>query len=143
MKKISRKLAAKIYLDAAERLFIKTPYRNLPIYACRAISYAAHYMGLKPHIARRLKLEFRNIFAKDQDFWDVWWEAYVEIAWTDKQCWNGYIPDARKMFRKNLSANQNLLTQRTIALCLMAHLAEDGQLDLSEHYEDEQEPDLF
>lgn len=143
MKKISCKLATKIYLDAAERLFIKTPSRVLPIYACRAISHSAHYMGLKPYLARRLRLEFRNIFAKDKDLLETWWKAYVNIEWTDKQCRNGYIPDTRKIFRKNLSANQNLLTQRTIALCLMAHLAKDGQLNLSPRNEDEQEPGLF
>jgi hypothetical protein len=57
----------------------------------------------------------------------VWWKEYVRVHTR-----YDYNLTRLQLYRRNMKLVQNhkLLTQRTIALCLMAELAKDGQLDV-------------
>lgn len=117
---------AKIYLKAAELLFVWRPYRHVPIYACRAITLAHFKLpntSANFDLGTQLRARFCAFFMGRHNAYDLWWGPHVDIS--------SYLL-IRSCFMENLALkkNQKLLTQRTIALCLMAELAKDGQLDL-------------
>jgi hypothetical protein len=128
MAKLTRKnlAIAKVYLKAAELMFIRASHREIPIYGCRAIRSAAYAYKHDWLEANRFLREFGRFFRGNHSTAETWWDEYHNAFF-----YAAYL-SSRQCFRQNIKIpeNQKLLTQRTIALCLMAILAKDGQLDI-------------
>lgn len=121
MNKAKRNQIAKRYIKAASFVY-GTPKFQSPEYACTAIEYTGKHPFC--YTSSRMKLAFEVFFKPENRVpLTAWWNKYI-------RCFDTSLSLSERNGREiNNPTNRHLMTTRIIALCLMAELAKDGQLD--------------